>query len=128
MDDKEKGFFEGFKRDNISDEEMNEAVKKSGNLKDKAKDFLLLIDMVKDYFKGEFDISKVNLAIIIGCIIYVISPIDAAPDFIPFVGWLDDGTVVAFVLASISAIIEEYKLLKKNNKQDKLDNWNDSLD
>lgn len=128
MDDKEKGFFEGFKRDNISDEEMNEAVKKSGNLKDKAKDFLLLIDMVKDYFKGEFDISKVNLAIIIGCIIYVISPIDAAPDFIPFVGWLDDGTVVAFVVASISSIIEEYKSLKKHNKQDKLDNWNDYLD
>ena len=124
MDDKEKGF----KRDNISDEEMNEAIKKSGNLKDKAKDFLLLIDMVKDYFKGEFDISKVNLAIIIGCIIYVISPIDAAPDFIPFVGWLDDGTVVAFVLASISSIIEEYKLLKKHNKQDKLDNCNDYLD
>ena len=84
--------------------------------------------MVKDYFKGEFDISKVNLAIIIGCIIYVISPIDAAPDFIPFVGWLDDGTVVAFVLASISSIIEEYKLLKKHNKQDKLDNCNDYLD
>lgn len=123
MNDKEKSYFESFKRDNISDEEMKEAVKKSGNLKDKAKDFLLLIDMVKDYFKGEFDISKVDLAIIIGCIIYVVSPIDAAPDFIPFVGWLDDGAVVAFVLASVSSIVTDYKLFKKR-KQDKLENSN----
>ena len=35
---------------------------------------------------------------IVASLLYVISPIDAMPDFLPGVGWLDDLLVIGFVL------------------------------
>ena len=37
-------------------------------------------------------------SIVIGALIYFISPIDSVPDFIPFAGYLDDLGVVTTVL------------------------------
>lgn len=98
MDEEVKNNFEKFKRTSISNKELEEARKKSFNLKDKANDFLLLIDMAKDAMAGKFKIQTKDLLILIAGIIYVISPIDAIPDFIIGLGWVDDLTVICFVL------------------------------
>jgi uncharacterized membrane protein YkvA (DUF1232 family) len=41
--------------------------------------------------------------------LYLISPIDLIPDFIPFLGWLDDLIVVPFLVAWISRLIENWQ-------------------
>ncbi len=39
-----------------------------------------------------------DLIIVIAALLYLISPIDVVPDFIPFAGWLDDVAVATAVL------------------------------
>ena len=41
-----------------------------------------------------FKKSILKIAIIIGIILYTLSPIDFIPDFIPIAGWIDDLLVI----------------------------------
>ncbi|KYC41655.1 hypothetical protein WA1_16555 [Scytonema hofmannii PCC 7110] len=57
---------------------------------------------------------KYRLFAIVAGLFYLISPLDISPDFIPFLGWVDDGLIASFVVAEASQIlIEEMKKRKK---------------
>jgi len=43
--------------------------------------------------------STTDIILIVAALLYLISPIDAVPDFIPVVGWLDDAAVAGLVLS-----------------------------
>ena len=101
--------FEEFQDKNLTIHDVKKAEKKASNLKDKMRDFKLLLKMIEDAWNGNFSISKKDLAIIGGAILYVISPIDVIPDFIPFIGWIDDIAVVGWAVSSLSNVISEYK-------------------
>ena len=45
---------------------------------------------LKAVLKGEWKISPLSWLAVVGTLIYVVSPIDAIPDVIPFVGVIDD--------------------------------------
>ncbi len=47
-------------------------------------------------------------SIVIGALIYFISPIDAIPDLFPLVGYLDDLGVIAATLKFLGSEIKEY--------------------
>ena len=105
---------EKFKSNQISNENLKKGkakVKKLGN--EKENDFLLLIEMLKAVKSGKYQLSKWAIAAIIGAIIYVVSPIDAVPDFIPVAGWLDDGAVVTAVVKGLEEVIKAYIKYKK---------------
>ena len=69
-------------------------------------DFKLLYKMVTD--KG-YKISGSTKAIIAGALMYVVVPTDLIPDFLAPLGLIDDATVVAIVMKSLSDEIESYK-------------------
>lgn len=84
---------------------------------DKKNDFLMLIEMIKASILGEYPLPAWAIAAIIGAIIYVVSPIDAVPDFIPVAGWLDDGAVVTAVVKGLEEVIKAYIKYKKERNQ-----------
>jgi uncharacterized membrane protein YkvA (DUF1232 family) len=43
--------------------------------------------------------------IIAGSLIYLISPIDISPDFIPVIGWIDDGLIATLLVAELSDLV-----------------------
>ena len=107
----EQKFLE-FQNQDINNSDIEKATEKAGNLKEQMDNFMLMISMVKDSWNGKFQINKMDMAIIVGAILYVVSPIDAIPDFIPVVGWMDDIAIVGLAMSKLSGIISEYKAFR----------------
>ena len=48
-----------------------------------------------------------NPLMIVLCVLYILSPIDVIPDFIPFVGWADDLGVIAYLASNLMSKKDE---------------------
>jgi uncharacterized membrane protein YkvA (DUF1232 family) len=53
--------------------------------------------------------SKYRWLVILGSLIYLVSPIDISPDVFPIIGWLDDGLLATIVVTELSQIALERK-------------------
>ncbi|WP_448374531.1 YkvA family protein [Fervidobacterium sp.] len=97
-----------------NEEKIKSKVKGWGWSKDILHKLTLLFGIVKDTLSGEFKVSPVIIVAIITVLIYILSPVDAIPDFIPIAGQADDFTVLTMLLASITNVIDQYvEFLKK---------------
>ena len=83
----------------------------------KIKDQLILMrDYLSDIATGKYkEYDGKKLIIIVAAIIYVVTPIDFLPDFIP-PGWIDDVSIVAWAIKEASEELERYKNYKETNK------------
>jgi ADP-ribosyl-[dinitrogen reductase] hydrolase len=100
---------------------LEKAIKKISSSKEKGKevkdDFLVAIELVKDWTMGNYnEVPKKTILYIMSSIIYFITPFDAVPDFILHFGLLDDFTVISFVLSSFKIDIDKYKEFKKEKE------------
>ena len=94
--------------------EITEIVIKNRLLQRFIKDVALLISMVKDYWSGAYrDVSWWVIAAVVFTLLYVLSPIDLIPDFIPFIGLLDDALVIAVCLILIKKDLLKYQEWKE---------------
>lgn len=95
------------KIENNEEEILNKASKRS--LFKYFEQIKIMISMVKDYARGNYRVVPVSTIIgVVGTLLYVFSPIDAIPDFIPFAGLIDDAGVVAVCLSLLNSDIERY--------------------
>lgn len=77
----------------------------------------LLISMVQDYYHKKYTAIPVkSILSVIGGLIYVLAPVDAIPDYIPVVGYVDDIAVIALVLKLIDSDLQDYKAWKAKQK------------
>ena len=53
---------------------------------------------------------RTRLITIAVIILYLISPLDFIPDFIPVVGWIDDAVLASILFAELANIIKARKL------------------
>ncbi|WP_233883973.1 YkvA family protein [Tenacibaculum piscium] len=109
---KSKKLFEQYSQEEISQEDFEKAEKKSKNLGEQMDNFKLLLEMLKDSWSGTYQLNKTSLAIIVGALLYVVSPLDAIPDIIPVFGWLDDITIVGYAMTKLKDVIQDYKNFK----------------
>lgn len=95
-------------------EAIKEKVIKSSILKRFLNDVKLLISMVRDYWSGRYrDVTWWVIAAIVFTLLYVLSPIDLIPDFIPGIGLLDDALVIAICLILIERDLLKYQVWKE---------------
>ena len=58
---------------------------------------LTVVRLVRSYASGEYrDIKTTTIVSGLAVLLYVLSPIDLIPDFIPVLGWLDDLSLVSW--------------------------------
>ena len=104
----------------IKDADFERVVKKSEAIKNKFKhakplgrfveDVILLLSIVKDYIRGNYkSIPRWSIAAIAFSLLYVLNPFDIIPDFITFIGYLDDAAVIAGCLYLVEQDLKEYK-------------------
>jgi uncharacterized membrane protein YkvA (DUF1232 family) len=59
--------------------------------------------------------TRTKIVVIIAAIIYVVSPVDAVPDIMPIVGWLDDALVGG--IGTYTAITGLYRHFRAGHDQ-----------
>jgi uncharacterized membrane protein YkvA (DUF1232 family) len=94
---------------------LSDALAKAEKQKPKISNFWenlkLLIQMVHAYINGNYkQIPWKTLLLSVAAILYFLNPLDMIPDFLPGLGYLDDATVLAFVVNSVKKDLEKFKL------------------
>lgn len=65
------------------------------------------IKALKNYMLDK-DVKWVRKSVVVAAMLYFIAPVDAMPDFAPFVGFLDDIGVIAWTLRFLGKEISDY--------------------
>ena len=74
-------------------------------------DFPLLVRLLKAWKDGSYrGLSVRTLASLATALLYVLSPVDVIPDFIPGVGLIDDAAVLALLLHSIAQDLAAFRV------------------
>lgn len=80
------------------------------NLKKYTDDFIDLFSLLRDWYQDRYkDVPWRVISSIGAGLLYVLSPIDLIPDFIPVIGYLDDAAVIAALLKYVRIDLEEYR-------------------
>lgn len=77
----------------------------------------VVFSMLKDFSTGKYKKCPWRtIAVLVGALGYVLTPLDLIPDFIPVIGWSDDCLALAGALAFAKMDLEEYKAWKYGRK------------
>ena len=70
-----------------------------------------MLRLIRAYFRGEYrNLSQDALVYIIAAVSYLVDPFDLIPDEIPFLGFLDDATVVSFAVARTRHALDDFMI------------------
>ena len=69
----------------------------------------LMLDLVRDYAKGEYkEVPVWAITAAAVALLYVLNPVDVIPDVLIGVGFLDDAAVIAFCLKLVQTELDRY--------------------
>ena len=69
-----------------------------------------MLHLIQAWARGAYSgVSKVNLVLIVGAVVYFLMPTDLIPDFIAGVGLLDDAAVIAWVVDAVKDELAKFK-------------------
>ena len=111
----------------VSDEDVRRVTEQADRIEDKAaragalKQFLgdikLFIELVRAYASGGYrEIPWWAISAVVFALLYVLSPVDAIPDVIPVLGFVDDAAVVAACLTMVREELMRFEAWKNSAK------------
>jgi uncharacterized membrane protein YkvA (DUF1232 family) len=100
------------KSKHLLDEAMKKAKDKekiTGPLADLWENLKTVFRLLQAYFSKEYTtIPWGSIVLLVGAVIYFVSPLDLMPDWIPLAGFIDDAAVLVFVLRQINADLQRF--------------------
>lgn len=102
--------------DHINDEAVRSKLNKAyPTFKQVFENVRELYALFKDSVKGNYQLHTANIAIIGGGLLYFVLPTDLIPDFIPFIGYLDDLAVLTTIMVTLKGEIDDYRTWKETH-------------
>ena len=100
-------------------EEIKEKFVSRGPLKRFIEDAKLLIALIKDYRASRYrQVPYGIIAAAVFALLYVFNPFDLVPDVLPFVGAIDDATVIGACLLMMEQDLNKFRNWKEGQKGD----------
>ena len=73
-------------------------------------DLMTFLRLIKAWAKGTYRQAPwKSIALVIGAVLYFVSPLDAIPDWIPIVGFMDDAFIIGFVMRAIRKDVRAFR-------------------
>jgi len=72
-------------------------------------------EMLEAHWKGYKKLEPTTLATIVGVLLYVATPIDAIPDSIPILGFMDDAFIIKYAMNQLHVDINNFREWKEEN-------------
>ena len=109
----EKSLLDSIKLILGKEDKIKQQLENDGGLERYTNDLLLLMSLIKDYYQGNYrNIPYKTISAGVVGLLYLINPIDIIPDFIPFIGQIDDALVLKFCLKLMEKDLVKYKTWK----------------
>lgn len=71
-----------------------------------------------NWYRATLRNSKYRWLIVLGSLLYLVSPVDLVTDVLPVVGWIDDGVVATVLVTEVSQLLlEQLKTRKAKNSK-----------
>jgi len=97
------------KLERLAEETAAKAGTRNGPFADVLHDLRTMIRLVAAYSRGDYrEIPLDTLVLVVAALIYVVTPLDLIPDYIPFVGLTDDVAVVRWVVRRVHEELDQY--------------------
>jgi len=102
---------------------IQEAIAKMDRHKEALKEILddlkLTFRLLKAWITGDYkEVSLETIIVLVAAVIYFLMPIDAIPDVLPVIGYVDDIAVIGFVLASVKGEVDKFRQWEKSKQTD----------
>lgn len=86
---------------------------KAGFLSQYWSDIKTSFALIRDWFNGSYDKVPARMIVsLAGALIYLVSPIDLIPDWVPMAGLVDDAAILAFVFRLSKVDLNAYRRWK----------------
>ena len=77
-----------------------------------------IIESLRTWYRNLIRNSKYRWIVVLGSLLYLVSPFDISPDVFPIIGWLDDGIIATLLVTEVSQLLfEQVNASKKKNQE-----------
>ena len=103
-------------------EDINQKFASRGPLKRFIEDAKLLLAFIKDYRSSKYrQVPYGIIAAAVFALLYVFNPFDLVPDVLPFVGAVDDATVIGACLLMMEQDLNKFRKWKEGQNQNQIE-------
>jgi len=82
-------------------------------------EFLFICQYIRAVFTGNYkDYNVLNLTVIVGALVYVLTPVDALPDWMPVAGLLDDTAILLWATHEFADELDRYRFFLKRQARE----------
>lgn len=100
----------GKKLSDLMQKAVTKSEKRKGSLHKVWNELQTLFRLIKAYISGNYrDVSTSTMILAVAAVVYFVNPFDVIPDFLAGVGFLDDATILGYVLANIRTETDKFR-------------------
>ena len=73
----------------------------------------LIVEYFYNWYRSQIRHPQYRWLMILGTVAYLLDPFDVFSDFIPMIGWIDDGIVLTLLTTELSKLALDYRNRRK---------------